>query len=205
MTAAQGRPPLGAPWMATASGAVWPLLAPQPHMVRWRDVAEALARICRFGGHLDASRGHYSVAEHCCRVADILPPETRLYGLLHDAHEAYLGDMTAPLKEALRLLGAGDAMRVLADIHDRALFGAAMAPWPMPAAHAALVQWADLRLLATERRDLLAPDQPDWDMALPEPLPRTIRPWSWARAADEWLGRLNRWMPETPAAQETPA
>jgi len=60
-----------------------------------KDIARGLSRICRFGGHV---RQFYSVAEHSLRVAALCSPENRLRGLLHDASEAYLGDIVAPLK-----------------------------------------------------------------------------------------------------------
>jgi 5'-deoxynucleotidase YfbR-like HD superfamily hydrolase len=65
------------------------------------DIAHALARICRFNGHL---RYHYSVAEHSVNVAEELKlrgasKELRLFGLLHDASEAYIADIPRPLKD----------------------------------------------------------------------------------------------------------
>lgn len=65
------------------------------------DIAHALARICRFNGHL---RYHYSVAEHSVNVAEELKlrgasKELRLFGLLHDASEAYIADIPKPLKD----------------------------------------------------------------------------------------------------------
>jgi len=67
------------------------------------DIAHSLAQICRFGGHC---KRHYSVAEHSLFVAEILrsrgiPAPGQLAGLLHDAHEAYCGDMPTPIKRAL--------------------------------------------------------------------------------------------------------
>lgn len=62
------------------------------------DIAHALANICRWTGH--TSR-FYSVAEHCIRAAAIAPPECKLHVLMHDATEAYLGDVATPLKQLL--------------------------------------------------------------------------------------------------------
>ena len=62
--------------------------------------AHALARICRYNGHVE---GFLSVAEHSLDVVERLrdmgaPVEVQAQGLLHDAAEAYLGDMVGPLK-----------------------------------------------------------------------------------------------------------
>lgn len=62
------------------------------------NIAHALSMLCRFGGH---SREFYSVAQHCVRVARSLPPELWLEGLMHDATEAFLGDMVRPVKHKL--------------------------------------------------------------------------------------------------------
>lgn len=60
-----------------------------------RNIAASLSKICRFNGH---TREFYSVAEHSMMVAKLLPDELKLYGLLHDAHEAFLGDISAPVQ-----------------------------------------------------------------------------------------------------------
>jgi uncharacterized protein len=73
----------------------WPLL-PNPADIRIEDIAHALSQQCRFAGH---TRTFYSVAEHSVRVSLLCRPEDALWGLLHDASEAFLTDIPAPLKE----------------------------------------------------------------------------------------------------------
>lgn len=86
--------------IVTASGIEIDLLNPTPEMIRIEDIAHALANICRFGGH--TSR-HYSVAHHSVFVSEIVPREIALEGLMHDASEAFIGDMVKPLKDCGRL------------------------------------------------------------------------------------------------------
>lgn len=86
-------------WMITQKGKrFWPL-DPRPDEVDFHDVAHALSMICRYGGHAGS---YYSVAEHCCLLAWHFRARGELalarYALLHDATEAYIGDMIRPLK-----------------------------------------------------------------------------------------------------------
>jgi uncharacterized protein len=71
--------------------------------VRIEDIAHALSMQCRYNGH---TLEFYSVAEHCCLLARYIMGVTKnrtaaLYALLHDAHEAYLGDVSRPVKPLL--------------------------------------------------------------------------------------------------------
>ena len=80
----------------------WPL-DPRPEDVCIEDIAHSLSMQCRFNGH--CSR-FYSVAEHSIIVAKELGimgygSHMRLYGLLHDAAEAYCCDIPRPLKSLL--------------------------------------------------------------------------------------------------------
>ncbi len=78
---------------------------PTPAMVDVRDVALGLSRQSRYNGF---TIKYYSVAEHCVLVAAHLMkvyknPELAMLGLLHDAAEAYVGDLVAPIKEFMPL------------------------------------------------------------------------------------------------------
>ena len=85
-------------WIETRSGKRVSVENPQPDQFDIKDIAYALSNTCRFNGHC---AGFYSVAEHSVAVALRLPDELRLAGLLHDATEAYLGDIPSPIKQFL--------------------------------------------------------------------------------------------------------
>jgi hypothetical protein len=165
------------------------------------DIVEALSRICRFNGHVVVE--HYSVAAHSLLVADQLPDHLKLAGLLHDAHEAYVGDMTSPMKAALGVVG--DAYRELAAAFDRAIadrFGLDVALFKDPA-----VQTADLRALATEKRDVMAPEPCPWmigaellDAAYP-PLERRVYALTMAEARRHFRSELGQLWPARAAAK----
>lgn len=92
-------------WICTSTGIeFWPL-DPRPDEIQIEDIAHALANVCRFGGHV---RAFYSVAQHSVLVAryviDRRLPDGGVaakQALLHDAAEAYIGDMVRPLKRQL--------------------------------------------------------------------------------------------------------
>ena len=93
--------------ITTFSGKTFDYEDPRPEMIAIEDIAHQLGNVCRFAG---ATAIHYSVAQHSIMVAGLaceqvsLPerqPEIGLYGLLHDASEAYLGDVPAPWKHVV--------------------------------------------------------------------------------------------------------
>jgi 5'-deoxynucleotidase YfbR-like HD superfamily hydrolase len=178
-------------WIQTEDGREFPLLDPQPHHVNFNVIAAATAKLCRFTGHTQC---FYSVAQHMVHTTDLVDLEAKPYALLHDAHEAYVGDWSTPLKWAVNDLGGGDAIKRLVTKADQAIFSAAGLAWPMPPHIAAQVKRADMVMLATERRDLLA-DGPDWGIDLPDPAGFTIKPWSWDMAMDRYAERLEAILP----------
>jgi hypothetical protein len=82
-------------WIQTYSGhAVHPLKMTVGD-IRIEDIAHSLSNMCRFLGHCQK---FYSVAQHCCHVAEQLPGPLKIYGLLHDASEAYIIDVPKLIK-----------------------------------------------------------------------------------------------------------
>ena len=79
-----------------------PLRAPpRQHEIRFRDIAKILSRIFRFNGHSDVT-----VAAHSVGVMKRLPGALAAYGLLHDAHEFWVGDITLPYQAWLSRYGS---------------------------------------------------------------------------------------------------
>lgn len=90
--------------MQTYSGALFDFSDIQNASVDISDIAHALSMTCRFNGHVS---NFYSVAEHSYIIAKTLlhigaPPLTALFGLLHDASEAYLNDIVRPAKSLIQ-------------------------------------------------------------------------------------------------------
>jgi len=152
----------------------------KPEDVDIVDIAHHLARIGRYTG---ATRGDfaYSVAQHSVSVS-LLCPENRLWGLLHDASEAYLNDIARPLKYAPSF-AAYKEFEALAMAAIATRFGLQM-PEPKE------VKWADNKVLATEYRDLMS-DGSEFHTSfletLPEPMNRTIVPWEPNKAEEAFL------------------
>ena len=163
------------PAVSTKSGRRVSLLNPSPSQIVIGDIAHGLAHQCRFNGQTNK---FYSVAQHSVLVASILPRELRLAGLLHDASEAYLGDVVQPLKDLLPEYQSIETnfCEVLG-----ARFGVNLQ-------HNDAIRHADLVVLATERRDLMPMDTADWSsIAGITPLSRTIKPKSPEAASAQFM------------------
>lgn len=140
------------PWIITFTGKEFDLVDPQPDMFCITDIGRALSRLPRFLGHTTARRT-YSVAQHSCLVSDNLPSEFQLEGLMHDAHEAYLGDIPSPVATLL-----GDSY---IDLRDR--IDAALRAWAgLPVTISPEVYVADGRALVTEAETLTTDSPTGW-------------------------------------------
>jgi uncharacterized protein len=162
-------------WIQTYSGRQFFPLAPRAKDVDIVDIARSLSFLCRFNGHC---REFYSVADHSVRVSHIVDEEHALWGLLHDAAEAYVSDLPRPVKRTIPEFSAleDSVLEVIMTIHSLEL--------PMPDT----VRRADDILLATEARDLMAEPPQPWGLDA-APLAETIRPRSAEEAFEAFLAR----------------
>lgn len=138
----------GGAWINVFSGNYFYPLEPLPEEIHIEDIAHALSLVRRFNGH---TRVGYSVGQHSLLASQIVPPQDALWGLLHDASEAYISDVSRPVKpHIVNYREIEDRlMRCVAERFDL--------PWPMPPS----IKWADDVLVCTERRDLMNPG-PNW-------------------------------------------
>lgn len=153
-------------WMQTESGLKFPLDVVSLEAIAFEDIAIALSRVPRFAGH---SKWFYSVAQHSVLAAELCPNFSR-EALMHDASEAYIGDICRPLKIMLGSAYGDVEDRVMAGIWER--FFLRDDCWPE-------VKHADNVLLATEARDLMGGRCVDnWHERYGKPLENRIEPWS---------------------------
>lgn len=163
------------PAISTRSGRRIYLHNPHPSQVLIDDIAHGLAHQCRFNGQTNQ---FYSVAQHSVMVASILPPELKLAGLLHDAAEAYLGDIVQPLKGLLPNFAEIES-RFANVIGER---------FKVDLTHNDQVKKADLIALATERRDLMPMEIVEWDSLIDvNPLGKSITPLNPEKAKAEFI------------------
>ena len=136
----------------TASGALVDLLDPNLDDISFYDIARSLSRLNRFNGH----GGGYTVAQHSCVVASFLPEEHRVHGLLHDAPEYAVGDVTNPMKTALAAVCPTfrDAFKAIENGFRRAIYTKAGIALPTPEVEA-MVKRADVLALATEQGEIM--------------------------------------------------
>lgn len=173
-------------WMQTFTGKqFWPL-DPRLEDVDAVDIGHALSMVCRYGGHV---RRFYSVAEHTVLISRWLEAQGAswdvvLAGLLHDAAEAYIGDMVRPLKHHMPAYQAID-VKVSAVIFEA--FGC---PVEYAAELPVGVREADNRILLDERDALLSVPPEAWQQEGLERLGVQIVGWEPVFAEFQWAERF---------------
>lgn len=136
-------------WIMTSSGVHFYPLDPRPEEVKLTDIAHHLSALCRWTGAPKGVFGqpcHFSVAEHAINVARALPKEYQLAGLHHDDAEAYISDISSPLKPYIGRYKDIET-KLMAVIANKIGF-----TWPLPP----IVKTIDQRMLADEGATLMA-------------------------------------------------
>lgn len=174
-------------WITTFVGKQFYPLDARPEDICIEDVAHALSHICRYGGH---SREFYSVAQHSIYVQEVICDEMGLHheydlqlaALIHDATEAYMGDMVRPLKVSMPEYRAAE---------ERLNFICYQALCPVLPARLeweAVIKEADNMALMAERRDIINHFNREWNIDVP-PATRRVKPWSAIQAKVAFLSR----------------
>ena len=166
------------PWVQTYTGKRFQPLNPTQESIDIEDIAHALSMICRFNGH---SKEFYSVAQHCVLVSYACDSDDAAFGLLHDASESYIADVSSPLKHS----GQFENYKIMEDIIQTAIYK----KFGLKGKEPPSVKRADKQLLYTEARDLMAPLHPDWVNAV-DPLPWKIEAWDQKKSKAEFLKRF---------------
>jgi hypothetical protein len=185
-------------WNEQYTGTRFYTFDPRPEDVRIEDISHALGLQCRYNGNC---KRFYSVAEHSCLLSDFVlyrgsdgahPPDhgdvfdraihgySALIALMHDAAEAYIGDMVRPVKHRM------PAFRELEATIEAVVFPALGLPAEIPPWMRAL----DSRILCDERAQAMLTQHNDWSTDELEPLGVELQFWRPARAEYEFLRRF---------------
>lgn len=161
-------------------GYFWPL-DPRADEIFVEDIAHSLANSCRWTGHV---RKFYSVAQHSVLAANYVPPELALQALLHDASEAYLVDLSRPIKHAP---GLGTVYRKVESKLEKVIFE----KFGLPKEIAPEIKLVDNMLLWTEKRDLVAGEWEEKLAGEKGEFKEKIVPWSPEEAEHRFLQRYS--------------
>lgn len=146
---------------------------PDPSVIEAEDIAHALSNLCRFNGHTEE---FYSVGEHCVLMTKIVEPEYRSWALMHDAGEAYIGDLPTPLKTLLlpEIRDIEEAiLKAVVSKYDLETYGSSIYPEE--------IHTADLQMLRMEKEKVQCSNK-DWpvfsdlDVKMPDIQPQFWNP-----------------------------
>ena len=166
------------PTILLQSGEYFDFLDPEHSKFTIGDIAHGLSMICRFAGQC---RQFYSVAEHSVLASHNVDPRFAFQALMHDAAEAFIGDVSKPLKDLLPEYRAIER-RIEAAVLGRFQISLPLAPE---------VKAIDVKMLVTEQR-LLMRNRDDWAYTRgQEPLNIELRCWRPAGAEATFLARFH--------------
>lgn len=135
--------------------------------------------MCRFNGHCS---DFYSVAQHSVMVSHLVPEHLAFMGLMHDAAEAYVGDVPTPIKQLIPQFK-------LLELHVWQLIARR---FDLPMALPDQIKRADLQALATERKQLMPEHPAAWECLTGiAPVECEIKPWSPLLAEMAWMNRFS--------------
>ena len=165
------------PTILLHSGVYFDFLDPEGSDFGIEDIAHGLSMICRFAGQCDR---FYSVAEHSVHVSNHVAPELAFAGLMHDAAEAFIGDVSKPLKDLLA------DYKVIEHRIETAVLGRYGLALPLHPD----VKEIDTVMLVTEQRQLMK-NRDTWDYTRGRtPIPMVIPCWSPEEAKARFLDRF---------------
>lgn len=136
-------------WLQTYSGEAFDPFNPDLSKIHIGDIAHALALTCRYGGHVNR---FYSVAEHSVIISMFVPPAHAKWGLLHDATEAYVGDLVLPIKHRMPEF----------QVVEYRLQCAIMTRFGLPCEEPPEVKAMDRRICVDEKRALMSREPMPW-------------------------------------------
>lgn len=195
-------------WIQTYTGKEFSFIDPLSDNIDLEDIAIALSRTPRFAGH---TKYFYSVACHSLLVADFSDAVnantiSRLWGLLHDAHEAYIGDISTPLKQAITYMlpkEVDNPIKVMAKNIDRAIALKLGISLEDISSVKYVVENADIKALATEKAHLLSKNL-TWKTELPSPANMdTLYFYSQPDAAESWYNSVKTQLKKYHVLKET--
>jgi hypothetical protein len=158
-------------WLYTNSGKHFYPFDPHEDDICIEDIAHHLAHICRYTGACDQ---HYSVAQHSIHVSKLVLPANAMWGLLHDAPEAYVNDLARPYKRGIP---------IVSEIEDRIMqviakkYGLC---WPMP---------EDVHHIVHDEAKRLFRHPPEWINQF-RSFDLHVSPWPAAVAKNRFLDRF---------------
>lgn len=168
------------PTILLGSGTYFDFDNPEGSELTIEDVAYGLAFQSRFSGQCvrrrTGKRAYYSVAQHCVIVAGHADRGHKLAALMHEVGEATCNDMSSPLKSK-----CPDYKRI-----EKRCEKAGLVRFGITVRDPAYIKHLDLRMLATEQRDLMPTSGETWGMLKgAEPFEREIFPWENPHGAAE--------------------